>query len=155
LNQTINWQRHLAVEEGLATEPSDAVFVNENRQVAQQVLHLSFDFARAAAQNTAIKAVQPETLDATQKRYQAINNAAQKADAQVRAAQSELTQLRQKLEVARGRNRVAIQSQIDEVQSELELAQTRSETTRNILQFIGGKALSSLASGSISAQVDE
>src|SRR5262249_2018567 len=34
-------------------------------------------------------------------------------------------------------------------------AQTRSETIRNILQFIGGKALSSLASGSISAQVDE
>jgi small-conductance mechanosensitive channel len=155
LNQTINWQRHLAVEEGLATEPSDAVFLNDNRQLAQQVLRLSFDFARAAAQNPAIQAIQPQNPDTTQKRYQALLNAAQKADAQVRGAQNELAGLRQKLEVTRGRNRVAIQSQIDEVQSELELAQTRSETIRNILQFVTGKGAAGLSNGSLLGQVDE
>jgi small-conductance mechanosensitive channel len=155
LNQTINWQRHLAVEEGLATEPSDAVFINDNRQLAQQVLRLSFDFARAAAQNASIQTTQPQNPDATQKRYQALLNAAQKADAQVRSAQNELAGLRQKLETAHGRSRASIRSQIDEVQSELELAQTRSETIRNILQFVGGKAASGVANGGLTAQVDE
>src|SRR5947208_2705063 len=50
LNQNIDWYRHLSIEEGIATDPSDILFVNDNRETASQIVRLSFDFARAAAQ---------------------------------------------------------------------------------------------------------
>src|SRR5215475_5912232 len=49
LNQTIDWYRHLSVEEGVAVDSADIRFLNDDRQVAKQVLQLSFDFARSNA----------------------------------------------------------------------------------------------------------
>src|SRR5580692_4265248 len=50
LNQTIDWYRHLSSEEQLADQPTDLLFVYNDRDLANQVLSLSFDFARANAQ---------------------------------------------------------------------------------------------------------
>src|SRR5580658_9427208 len=50
LNQTIDWYRHLGSEEQLADQPTDVLFVYNDRDIASQVLSLSFDFARANAQ---------------------------------------------------------------------------------------------------------
>src|SRR5689334_6148988 len=50
LNQTITWQRHFAVEQQIATEPADVIFLNDNRALLNQVVKLSFDFARAEAE---------------------------------------------------------------------------------------------------------
>ena len=47
LNQNIVWYRQLAVQDQLATEPSDVLFLSDNRQIANQVVRLAFDFARA------------------------------------------------------------------------------------------------------------
>ena len=35
------------VEEELATDPADVLFLNDNRHLAKQIAQLSFDFARA------------------------------------------------------------------------------------------------------------
>src|ERR1044071_7025576 len=51
LNQTIEWYRQITIQQQLATEPSDVLFLNDNRQIADQVVRLSFDFARARAQS--------------------------------------------------------------------------------------------------------
>ena len=50
LNQSISWHQHFSVEEQLATEPGDVLFVNQNRQLADEIIRLSFDFAKAEAQ---------------------------------------------------------------------------------------------------------
>jgi hypothetical protein len=50
LNQTIVWSRQLSTQQQLVTEPSDALFLNDSRQLADQIVKLSFDFARARAQ---------------------------------------------------------------------------------------------------------
>src|SRR5258708_36073170 len=50
LNQTIEWYRQLASQQQLANQPTDVIFLNQNRQLADQVLQLAFDFARARAQ---------------------------------------------------------------------------------------------------------
>ncbi len=52
LNQTILWYRQLGAEQALANQPSDVIFLNDNRQMADQVVQLSFEFARARAQAT-------------------------------------------------------------------------------------------------------
>ena len=50
LNQTIVWSRQLTAEQQLVNEPSDALFLNDSRQIADQIVKLGFDYARARAQ---------------------------------------------------------------------------------------------------------
>src|SRR5215467_8223998 len=50
LNQTIVWSRQLTAEQQLVNEPSDALFLNDSRHLANQVVRLAFDYARARAQ---------------------------------------------------------------------------------------------------------
>jgi hypothetical protein len=57
VNQTIVWYRQLTTQQEVATEPSDVVFLNQNRQLADQVVRLSFDFARADAQLLSAKGI--------------------------------------------------------------------------------------------------
>src|SRR5690348_4021259 len=56
LNQTIVWSRQLTAEQQLVNEPSDALFLNDSRQLANQVVRLAFDYARARAQALANQA---------------------------------------------------------------------------------------------------
>src|SRR5205807_9457894 len=50
LNQSIIWYRQLSAQQQTATESSDILVVNQNRQLADEAVRLSFEFARARAQ---------------------------------------------------------------------------------------------------------
>src|SRR5579872_7330544 len=47
LGETITWYRQLETEERLAIEPAEALFVDDDRQMALQVARLAFQYARA------------------------------------------------------------------------------------------------------------
>ena len=153
LNQSIDWQRQIVLEEQIATDPSDVLFVNDDRQTARQILQLSFDFAHADAQLLAAQS-NPETQAATSGtgKSQSLVRAAQEADKEVRDTQAELEADKSKLSTARGAERTRLSAEIDELQSELDLAQTRSKTLHDILQFVSG---ASGIGGNFAAQVDQ
>ena len=151
LNQTLEWHREITTTEQLATEPPDTLFVSDNRQLDIQTVRLSFDFARAVA------ALQPGAMvDTTQisqpNRYQALQKSAAAAEAEVKDAQREIASLRDQIGQATGTKRRDLQIQLDELDSELALAQTRSATLRDMMQFVSGAGASS---GSLSAEIDE
>lgn len=154
LNQSIDWHRQITIEEQVATDPSDVLFVNDNRQTANSILRLSFDFARADAQ---LLAAQGQTGGANSSetgpgRYQGMIKAAQAADQEVKETQAELEGDKNSLGTARGADRQKLQAEIDELQSELSLAQTRSKTLHDVLQFVSG---ASGTGGNLSAQIDQ
>lgn len=153
LNQTIDWHHHLAVEEQLATDPADVLFLDENRQIANQVLRFSFDFARAEAQLLPNQPAQ-ETTGSEPGKYQALIQGAAAADAEVRQIQSEIEGFKQKLRTSTGADRQKIQSTLDETQSELDLAQTRSQSLHNMLQFVSGAGASG-SGGNLLAKIEE
>jgi small-conductance mechanosensitive channel len=154
LNQTINWYRHLSTEEQIATDPSDVLFVNDDRQIANQVVRLSFDFARADAQYAAGKNFPAAGNNTPQSKYQSLFQAGAQADELVKDTQTEMDGLRQKLASARGKSRQTLQSTLDELQAELQLAQARSETIHNMLQFVNTGATGT-ASNNLAAQIQE
>jgi small-conductance mechanosensitive channel len=158
LNQTIAWYRHFPVEEQLATEPRDVLFVDEDRRLSDQVLQLSFDFARAEAQNlvpAASVAQSAQGSNPAPTQYQSLMNMAEKADQQVKDSQLEVESLKQKLARVSGRSAQELRSRIAEVQSELELAQTRRDTLRSMVDFIGGANAGGSSRGTLLAQVQE
>lgn len=153
LNQSIDWHRQIVVEEQVATDPSDVLFVNDNRQTARQVLQLSFDFARADAQLLAGQgASENQNETSGTGKYQSLIRAAQSADKEVQDTKAELNADKSKLQTARAADRQRLQAEIDELQSELDLAQTRSKTLHDIVQFVSG---ASGTGGNLSAQIDQ
>lgn len=155
LNQTIIWQRQLTAQQQLATQPSDVLFLNDNRQLADQVVRLAFDHARARAQALA---AQPgagtsgqEAAPASQ--FQRLTDSANKSDQQVKQTQQQIETLRQQLLTATGPKRRTLLAALDETQSELELFQARRDTLRGLLQFASGSSAG--GSANLSAQIEE
>ncbi|HKV95279.1 MAG TPA: mechanosensitive ion channel family protein [Candidatus Angelobacter sp.] len=152
LNQTIVWSRQLSTQQQLVSEPSDSLFLNDNRQLTDQVVKLSFDFARARAQALAGAAHTGQAQAPSQ--YQRLSDSVAKADQKVKDSQQEIAQLRQQLAVAKPAKRRSLQASIDEVESEEELFQARRDTLRNMLQFATGTAAGG-SSGSLLSQIEE
>lgn len=151
LKQTIDWHHHLTVEEQLATDPSDVLFVDGNRQVARQALQLSFDFARAYAPLAPAQPVQGTASGSS--KYEPLFREAASTDANVLELQGEIADVKAKLRTARGADRQKLQSTLAETQSEFDLAQARSQTLHTMLQFVSGAGASS--SGNLLMQVEE
>jgi small-conductance mechanosensitive channel len=153
LNQSIDWYRQLVIEEQIATDPGDVLFLDDDRQTAVQILGLSFDFARADAQVLASQgAGETPTASSSQGKYSSLARAAQAADTEVQQTMAELDSDKSKVQSARGSQRQTLQAEIDELQSELNLAETRSKTLHNILQFVSG---ASGSSGNLSGEIDQ
>src|SRR5215469_8144826 len=50
LDQTVDWYRTLGTQQQNATQPSDLLLFYANRQIAEKVVGLTFQFARANAE---------------------------------------------------------------------------------------------------------
>ncbi len=155
LNQTIVWSRQRTAEQQLVNEPSDALFLNDSRQVADQVVKLAFDYARARAQALANQTDNAASRSQATSQYQRLIDSANKADQQVKGLQQELDNFHQQLQTATGKKRTTLLAIISETQGELELFQTRRDTLRSMLQFATGTASSGLGSGGLLSQVEE
>lgn len=154
MNQSIDWYRHLAVEEDNATDATDTLFVNDDRQMATQIVRLSFDFGRAAAQLASAQAPPDSSQNAANSRFQNLMRLAAQTDDTIRQTQVEIEQTRNELDKARPSARPKLQATIDELQSELALAQVRSDAVHNILQFTNAGS-SGTSSGNLLAKVQE
>lgn len=155
LNQTIVWYRQLASQQQVANEPSDVLFLNDNKQVADQVVRLAFDYARARAQalSSSNTSSAPSSSN-TPNQYQRLADAATKADQQVKNSQQEIENFRRQLLTATGARRRQLQATLDETQAELDLFQARRDTLRNMLQFATGNS-GALGTSTLSGQIDE
>ncbi|HEX7288468.1 MAG TPA: hypothetical protein VF532_19950 [Candidatus Angelobacter sp.] len=153
LNRNILWHQQLALQQQLATEPSDVLFLNDNRQVADQAVRLAFEFARARAQ--ALSAPASTTSSAANSpggQYQRLAEAAAKADQNVKNSKKQIETLQKQLAGATGSKRRTLTAAVDEAQSELELFQARRDVLRSLLQTA---TAGSSGSGNLAAQVEE
>ncbi len=141
LSESIDWYRHRAVEEHLATEPVDLVLLEDTRPVAAQIVQLSFDFARADASLAA-------TFKAGKQRASAAiasgsspdlahfvrleNN----ADLASRQASQEIETIKEKLATAHGAERQTLQASLDVTQRRLDLLRAGTASLRELVEFV-------------------
>jgi len=156
LNQTIAWHGQLKGQQQIVSEPSDVLFLNDSRQIADQVVRLSFDFARA--QTPALAAANKNNAGeaaAGAASFQGLTDSAAKADAQVKGLQKELEGFRQQLATATGKKRTTLQATISETEGELELFQARKDILHTMVEFAHGTTAGGLGQLSLSAQIEE
>ena len=155
LNQTIDWYRHRSAEQQIATEPDDVLVVNDNRQVADQVVRLAFDFAQAETESL-VKGGTPgqnQNQSAGSSQYQALLQLEAKINQQVQESQAEVDALRLNLETATGKKRQELQSQLAETQAELELAKVRQDTIHSMTEFVSGTRSNGIGTTDLRAQI--
>lgn len=155
LNQTLVWYRLISSQQQLVNEPSDSIFLNENRQVADRVVQLSFEFARTESQqlasqnNAANQQSQPNSSQ-----YQNLVNLTEISKQRVEKVQQQLDLLKQQLATATGRKHKTLEAEVAETQDELELLKARHDTLENMLQFASGMSTGT-GSRSLQAQIEE
>lgn len=151
LDQTIAWYRQLGGQQRLVSDANDAVFVSSDRQIAEQVVRLVFQFARAEAEampEQAAAATQQTSGQPTASPYLSLIQQEAKAQQHENQVQGEMEDLRNKIAVATGQRRRALKAQFAETQSEVNLAQARVEAFRSMVQFMTGATTESTALGS-------
>jgi small-conductance mechanosensitive channel len=140
LDQTVSWYGRLDAEGQLADQPTDVLYVNDDRQIAGQIVVRSFEFAKAYSQLLAAQEVTAAPEGRSSERFQRLaKNAATAAD-RMRRDQAALDALRQQLPAAAGHDRELLAARIAEAESRLALAQTRNETFSGMLAFLNGSA---------------
>jgi small-conductance mechanosensitive channel len=154
LSRTIDWHRQWNTELQIAIEPSYVLVVNDDRRLADRIVQLAFDFARAEAQIISKPSSQSANPSAESPQYQSLMQLSAKLDNQVRELQSELESLRRKLESARGPQRQLLESTVAEVQSELDLANVRRDTLRSMADFVSGASTGGLGATGLRAQIE-
>ena len=154
LTHTISWYRQLAVEQQLATQPSDLTYYQENHRVADQAVQLAFDYARSEAQLRARKQAQPTSQSSNSSQYQGLAQAAQKAEQELQDTQTELEASRAKAVSAPPTKKRALEAQVAELESEIGLMQARRDALQSMLEFI---STSNTAGGGMGlrAQIEE
>src|SRR5215467_3225088 len=140
LTVSIDWYRHCAIERQIATDPVDLVFLEGNRQTAAQILQLSFDFARAGAQSSAI-------ADADSQKGSTASSTGSpdlvqfvqletNTELQSRQATEEIEAIQEKIKTAKSVQLPELQAALDAAQSRLVVLQAGLGTLRQLVEFM-------------------
>jgi small-conductance mechanosensitive channel len=139
LDATVDWYRTLGAQLKIATEPSDLLILSENRQIANQVVALAFDVARAGADlvaPSASAAAPPADSGASAPTLAARQR---KLDEQILSIQGEIDAQRQTLAAAPPKTRTALQAKIAELQGELDLINVKKDILSDIVGVASAK----------------
>jgi len=138
LDETVDWYRTLGAQLKIATEPSDLLILSENRQIANQVVALAFDVARAGAdfiaQGASAEAPPEDDSGASAPTLAARRR---KLDAQILSIQGEIDSTRQTLAAAQPKNRVVLQAKIAELQGVLDLINVKKDILSSLVGVAG------------------
>jgi small-conductance mechanosensitive channel len=158
LNQSITLYHQTTIQQQIATEPQEQLLLYDNKQLANQVVQLAFDFARAQvdAMSSAPASNQTSTANATSgsTQYDSMRRMLATLDKQLQDTQAESQSDAQQLAHTTGAKHTQLQSQISELQGEIALAQARRDAVRSLLQFASGSANKTLSSSDLRAEID-
>lgn len=156
LNQTIAWYHQVILQSQLATEPEEQMTAYDNRQIANQVVRLAFDFAREQAHTVGEKSGAKPGAGAggSLPQYEALQQMQSKLDQDYQSTQAELNGDQKKLAAASGALRRKLESTISELQGELALIQARRDAVSSIVQFAGSSARNTGGAADLRVQIE-
>jgi small-conductance mechanosensitive channel len=164
LGQVISWYRHLEVEQRLATEPAEILYLADDRQMAADIVKQAFAYARGEAD--LLKAAN-DSNDNSKNGSQHGSSASSNSGLNELTARRDQTQkeldhdrtvlqgLRNSLAKAPQAQRADLNRQIVNVQGEIDLAQSRVDSINAMVDFESGSAGVGPGGAGLSDQIDE
>jgi len=140
LLQSVNWYRHVYNERQVASDPEDLVFLNDNQALENQIVKLSFDFAKAdaaLAKTATSPHDSPATLaDPTSADLVHFIRLKNRDDQLTQQTSENIGKLNEKIASARKADRKTLKAALDDAQSRLELLQAVSQAVNDLIQFV-------------------
>jgi small-conductance mechanosensitive channel len=129
LDETVDWYRTLGAQQQSATQPSDLLILYANRQIADKVISLAFEVARANAELISSEAdVARRNANASTDASRALAQTQQELDARRTALQVAIA-------AAAGNKSSEVQARREELQGELDLVNARRNLLASMVQF--------------------
>jgi small-conductance mechanosensitive channel len=154
LDESVDWYRTLGVQQQSATQPSDLLLLYANRQVADKVIALAFQLARAnaellsseasSAQAASGQARSPGDLEQLEK------NAAQRAD----GIEKEMQSAKQQLATAPARLKTDLTAKLQELQGELAMVNAQKNLLDSMTQFVYENDAKRASVSALKARID-
>ena len=162
LDQVISWYRHREVEQSLATEPSEILYLADDRQMAGDIVRLAFAYARAEAD--LLKAVSDLATNPQHQASTAKNSTSGLAELIARRDQTQkeldnartlLKSLRDRLANTPQAQRAALTRQIVTVEGEIDLSQSRVDSINAMVDFETGSSGTGPGGAGLDDQIDQ
>ena len=167
LNQVIAWYRQLAIEERLAVEPTELLFLRNDHRMGLEAVNLGFQYARARAALSDAEATPssilstdaatgaPVPIAGAVPRLDSFEAGQQKAAQDLQKLQTQANDLKSKIAHARRREGAVLVRQLDILQSQIELAQSRVESYTAMVEFESTATAGANKLTGLSARIDE
>jgi small-conductance mechanosensitive channel len=153
LDETVDWYRTLGAQQQAATQPSDLLLLYANRQTADKIMKLAFDFARANAELLSSEAgVKKEAEDAASE--QSLTRLRKRLDEQRASIQAEIEASRRQLARTPKQSQATLQSRISVLQGQLDLLNARRNMLANMAQFDNETDATGFGANALKAHID-
>ena len=153
LDETVDWYRTLGAQQQAATQPSDLLILYANRQTADKIMKLAFDFARANAELLSSEAdVKQQAEEAASE--QSLSRLRKRLDEQRASTQTEIEASRRQLAGVPKDEQTTLQSRIAVLQGQLDLLNARRNMLSNMAQFASETDSTGFGANALKAHVD-
>ena len=152
LDDTVDWYRTLGTQQLQATEPSDLLILFANRQIADKVVGLAFDIARANAELLSSEAEAARSAAGSPVQPSLSEQQAQ-LDAQRGSIEQEMAGHRHTL-AAGGKNEGNSAAKLPELQGELAMVNARKNLLDTMQQFVVSSDPKGADANALKAQID-
>ncbi|HTV80938.1 MAG TPA: hypothetical protein VMF03_21990 [Steroidobacteraceae bacterium] len=152
LDDTVDWYRSLGTLQQDATQPSDLLILFANRQIADKVVSLAFDMARANAELLSSEASAAAATDTSAESQALARKQAQVATEQQQVEQ-EIAADRQQLPTA-GKGRPELAAKLAELQGELAMVNARKNLLDTLTEFVQDNDPKAANANALKRQID-
>ena len=140
LDQTVDWYRSLGTQQQAATQPSDLLILYANRQIADKLMSLAFEIARANAELISSEAgVVQEQKEAEAAEEQSLTSIRRKLDNQRTELQGEIEAVRRQMSASNSK-KDDLQARLAVLQGELDLLNARRNLLSNMTRYANENA---------------
>lgn len=141
LDETVDWYRTLGTQQQAATQPRDLLILYANRQIADKVMAVAFEIARANAELISSEAsAAQEKEDASSAETQSLTLIKQQLDQQRTELQAEIETVRRQIGAASAQEKGDLQAKLSVLQGELDLINARRNLSANMTQYANENA---------------
>ena len=136
LDQTVDWYRTLGNQQQSATQPSDLLLFYANRQIADKVIGVAFQIARANAELLSSEADSAPASGTTSRSPHALEQLEQNTAQRSEALEKEMESVRRELARAPARARSDLNAKLLELQGELAMVKAQKNLFDTMSQFV-------------------
>ncbi len=152
LDETVDWYRTLGTQRQSATQPSDMLLLYANQQIADQVIALTFQIARANAELLSSEAGAAAASENAQ--TSPTPRRQEEGPQKLHALEDEMQSARRQLTGASGRAKTNLQAKLDELQGELAMLKAQQNMLSATAQFVRDNERKQASITALKARID-